>query len=154
MYRGVNLVVLPRRYGGLCLPALEAAASGCALAMTNTPPNGHWPIMPIDCRQGRNLNTQAGLIRTVNAVPDSVAYTINTLARNRGRASARSRPMRGIGRNATRGHGSHPSTTRCSRGRYENPHGRQLDPLPQPLLGGVRRAAGGVARRAALGARE
>lgn len=88
MYRGVHLVVLPRRYGGLCLPALEAAASGCALAMTNTPPNGQWPIIPIDCRQGRNLNTQAGLIRTVNAVPDSVAYTINTLARNRERATA------------------------------------------------------------------
>ena len=41
------MLVMPRKYGGLCLPVLEAAARGLALVMTDTVPNSDWPIVPI-----------------------------------------------------------------------------------------------------------
>jgi hypothetical protein len=88
LYRGVHLVVLPRRYGGLCLPAIEAATAGCAVAMPGCVPNDIWPIIPLSFRQGRNLMVQAGLIKTFNTTPDSMAYTIDTMARNRDRLAA------------------------------------------------------------------
>lgn len=39
MYENQHLLFLPRRYGGLCLPALEAAACGLAVVMPMWPPN-------------------------------------------------------------------------------------------------------------------
>lgn len=39
MYENQHLLMLPRRYGGLCLPALEAAASGLAVVMPMWEPN-------------------------------------------------------------------------------------------------------------------
>jgi len=47
LYDGCSALVLPRRYGGLCLPAQEAAARGLALVMPNIPPNDGWPIVPL-----------------------------------------------------------------------------------------------------------
>ena len=39
MYLGADLLVLPRRYGGLCLPMQEALARGIPVIMTNVSPN-------------------------------------------------------------------------------------------------------------------
>jgi len=89
MYRGVHLVVLPRRYGGLCLPAIEAAACGCAVMMPKVPPNDIWPIIPLDVRQGRQLQVQAGFIQTWNTTTDAIAYQIGTLEEHRFRLLAR-----------------------------------------------------------------
>jgi glycosyltransferase involved in cell wall biosynthesis len=85
MYRGVHVVALPRRYGGNCLPAYEAMASGCAVMMPNISPNQTWPIVPLDFRQGRQLQVQAGFIATWNTVPDAIAYTIGQLDEHRDR---------------------------------------------------------------------
>lgn len=43
LYDGFPAIVLPRRYGGLCLPANEACGAGMALVMTDCPPNDEWP---------------------------------------------------------------------------------------------------------------
>lgn len=43
MYADHGLLVIPRRYGGLCLPVQEAAACGLAIVMTDTEPNGDYP---------------------------------------------------------------------------------------------------------------
>lgn len=40
MYRSGDVLVLPRRYGGLCLPAQEALSSGLPVIMTDISPNG------------------------------------------------------------------------------------------------------------------
>lgn len=85
LYEGVHVVILPRRYGGLCLPVLEAAASGCAIAMPAISPNVLWPIIRLDARKGRNLMTQAGLLSTFNTVPDAIAHTINMMSQHRDR---------------------------------------------------------------------
>ena len=38
-----DALVLPRRYGGLCMPAQEAAACGLPTAMPDLSPQNHWP---------------------------------------------------------------------------------------------------------------
>lgn len=39
LYRDFDAMIMPRRYGGLCLPMNEALASGLPVIMTNTEPN-------------------------------------------------------------------------------------------------------------------
>jgi glycosyltransferase involved in cell wall biosynthesis len=47
MYRGGDVLVLPRRYGGLCLPAQEAVGCGIPVLMPNISPNDTW--LPAGC---------------------------------------------------------------------------------------------------------
>jgi hypothetical protein len=42
MYAGIDLLVYPRRWGGLCLPAQEAVASGIPVIMPDLSPNNSW----------------------------------------------------------------------------------------------------------------
>jgi len=83
MFRGAHLVMLPRRYGGNCLPAYEAMASGCALAMTQCAPNVTWPIIPITSVPGQSVTTPFGPIRTFNAKPQEIAKIIDRLSVDR-----------------------------------------------------------------------
>lgn len=39
LYRGFDLMIMPRRYGGLCLPMNEALISGLPVVMSNITPN-------------------------------------------------------------------------------------------------------------------
>ena len=41
LYKGFDLLVLPRKYGGLCLPMNEALLSGIPVMMTDISPNNH-----------------------------------------------------------------------------------------------------------------
>jgi hypothetical protein len=45
VFQEADLLVLPRRYGGLCLPALEAAARGIPIVMPLIPPNDEYPAV-------------------------------------------------------------------------------------------------------------
>lgn len=42
LYREGDILVLPRRYGGLCLPANEAVGSGIPVLMPDISPNNDW----------------------------------------------------------------------------------------------------------------
>lgn len=77
LYRNQHLVVLPRRYGGLCLPALEAMASGCAILMIDCPPNDTWPGARVRARKAELLRTPFGLIQTYAAHPLELAQAID-----------------------------------------------------------------------------
>lgn len=46
MYQEGDILVLPRRYGGLCLPAQEAVGCGIPVLMTDISPNNTW--LPAD----------------------------------------------------------------------------------------------------------
>jgi glycosyltransferase involved in cell wall biosynthesis len=46
LYASFDVLILPRRYGGLCLPMSEALASGLPVIMSNTSPND--AILPAD----------------------------------------------------------------------------------------------------------
>jgi glycosyltransferase involved in cell wall biosynthesis len=42
LYKGHDVLVMPRRFGGLCLPVNEALASGMPVIMPNIKPNNDW----------------------------------------------------------------------------------------------------------------
>lgn len=80
MYRGQHLVVLPRRYGGLCLPALEAMTCGAAVLMPNCSPNSVWPGPRVKARGGRMHRTPFGHIKTSAVHPLELAQQIDKFA--------------------------------------------------------------------------
>lgn len=41
-YEGIDAVIMPRRYGGLCLPANEALGAGVPILMPDIDPNHRW----------------------------------------------------------------------------------------------------------------
>lgn len=65
MYDDAHILVMPRRYGGLCLPVQEALTAGLAVVMTDCPPNPQtWPIKPLSHGRGRLIRTPGGNIPT------------------------------------------------------------------------------------------
>jgi hypothetical protein len=81
LYDRADLLVMPRRYGGLCLPVQEALAAGLAVAMTDCEPNpGTWPVAPIACRAGTKIRTPAGPIVLHDPDPADLAAVIDRLA--------------------------------------------------------------------------
>jgi len=63
LYQGADILVMPRKFGGLCLPAQEAMASGLGLVMTNLDPQRQcWPIVPVTTDGFRKVITPAGHI--------------------------------------------------------------------------------------------
>lgn len=83
LYEGMHLHVLPRRYGGLCLPAQESLASGLALAMTQVSPNPQtWPVVPLRGRWEGRQATPSGEVRSFAADPVYLARVLDDLARH------------------------------------------------------------------------
>lgn len=83
MYMGHHVLVLPRRYGGLCLPAIEAMSCGLAVVMSDCSPNHTWPIIPIDGDIGRTLKMQTGPVETFDPYPNYLTNILRRLAGNR-----------------------------------------------------------------------
>lgn len=83
MYENQHLLVLPRKYGGLCLPAIEAMASGVAVMMTGCSPNEIWPGPRITARKGRIQLSPFGKIQTYATHPTEIASKLNRLAMQR-----------------------------------------------------------------------
>jgi len=79
-YRGQHALVLPRRYGGLCLPALEAMASGVAVAMTEMSPNTDWPIERLIPQRFEDLWMAGGHIDAAVFDPQHLAFEMDALA--------------------------------------------------------------------------
>lgn len=74
LYDGHEVLVLPRRYGGLCLPAQEAMAAGLAVLMPDTSPNTDmWPVLPLPCRNHGIIDVPAGRIPLVECDPTMLA---------------------------------------------------------------------------------
>lgn len=83
LYRNQHLIILPRRYGGLCLPAIEACSRGVIPVMPNVPENSLWPIVPLQAQQGRLQRVPFGQVPTWNMRPNHIAYKIDRLNENR-----------------------------------------------------------------------
>jgi hypothetical protein len=83
LYVGQHVVVLPRRYGGNCLPAAEACAAGCALAMPDVSPNAMWPIVPLAASTAPGHLTPFGRIKTFTVRPATIADAVDRLNSNR-----------------------------------------------------------------------
>lgn len=84
LYGGADALLLPRRYAGLSLPALEAMGAGLALIMSNVEPQrSEWPIIPIDAPEGGRLRTGAGVLSLANVAPRDLAAVMDAVAADR-----------------------------------------------------------------------
>ena len=67
------IMVMPRRFGGLCLPAIEAIGAGKLVAMPDVSPNRMWPILPLPCKlDRRTLDCQSGVVSLVSVDPKKI----------------------------------------------------------------------------------
>ena len=81
LYDGCSILVLPRRYGGLCLPVQEAMARGMAVVMTDCPPNRRWPIVPVEAQPAGLIPMPLGPVRLHNVnLDDLILQVHDTLA--------------------------------------------------------------------------
>lgn len=83
LYRDADVLVMPRRYGGLCLPVQEAMAAGLAVVMSDCSPNDWWPTIRVEAKRTAPLVTAAGAVPTFAASPLHLARTIDALAADR-----------------------------------------------------------------------
>lgn len=81
LYDQADILVMPRRYGGLSLPVHEAMAAGLGVAMTDCDPNpATWPICPIRCRPGLTIRTPGGTVVLNAPDPGHLAAVLDRLA--------------------------------------------------------------------------
>lgn len=80
LYPGHDALVLPRRYGGLCLPAQEAMAAGLALVMTELPPNDIWPGPRVPVEFDHKERMPCGVVPVYRPDVMGLARTMDRLA--------------------------------------------------------------------------
>lgn len=81
LYHDADAMVLPRRYAGLSLPAIEAMAAGCALMMSDVEPQrSDWPIIAVPAARRGHVRTAAGMIEMADVNPKTLAGMMDDLA--------------------------------------------------------------------------
>jgi len=80
MYADQDVLVLPRRYGGLCLPALEAGVMGLAVMMPDCSPNEELAAIRVPVRRTEPLQLACGEIQASVVNPLDLAAALDDLA--------------------------------------------------------------------------
>lgn len=82
IYEGMDALILPRRFGGLCLPMQEAASCGLPIVTLDTEPQSAWTIRELAAPASvtEKLATQGGDLDVYSAGPAMLAERINRLA--------------------------------------------------------------------------
>lgn len=80
MYEDQDLLVLPRRYGGLCLPALEANACGMVVAMPDASPNDELATFRFQAAIRRSVNLACGPVGIIETNATALAQDIDRIA--------------------------------------------------------------------------
>jgi hypothetical protein len=80
LYDDADVLVMPRRYGGLCLPAQEAMAAGLAVVMPSCPPNMDWPVVGCRWKFRGTIAVPTGTIPLVETDPHHLAEQLDRLA--------------------------------------------------------------------------
>lgn len=84
LFDDADVLVLPRRYGGLCLPVLEAMASGLGIVMSGCAPQMQaWPVMGVGVQRGRSIEMPCGPIVLQDASPRLLAIALDKLTQDR-----------------------------------------------------------------------
>lgn len=90
-----DLLVLPRRYAGLCLPALEAFERGCPVLMTDVHPQAEWPILRVPAVRAGDIKLRGGRVPLWDVDPTTLAGVLDNLAGwGESRVVAQSRKVR------------------------------------------------------------
>jgi Glycosyltransferase len=95
LYRDADVLVLPRRYGGLCLPAHEAMAAGLGLVMTDAEPNDIWPALLAPARVRSHVRTPGGDMPMHDVDPVELAQILDDIATDPDRLVALQRAAAG-----------------------------------------------------------
>jgi glycosyltransferase involved in cell wall biosynthesis len=86
LYRGQDVLIMPRRFGGLCLPLNEALGHGLPVIMPNISPNDSW--LPADwlvpASWGRDFMVKGNRVDVYDTNPRALAEKIDTLASDAG----------------------------------------------------------------------
>lgn len=82
-YAGHDVLLMPRRYGGLCLPVQEGLAAGLVPIMPDVEPNGDWPAVLVPAHGGGTIATPGGVLKLAQTKPADVAAAVDRLARDR-----------------------------------------------------------------------
>lgn len=80
LYDDADALVLPRRYGGLCLPVQEACAAGLAVLMPDLVPNGVWPGPRVPAEFLRKVTMPVGRVPVYDVKPRVLAQAMDALA--------------------------------------------------------------------------
>lgn len=84
LYEDADLLVLPRKYGGLCLPVQEAMAAGLGVIMTDVEPQRSlWPVELVPARHRGNVRSPAGTIECWDADARALGRSLDALTANR-----------------------------------------------------------------------
>lgn len=85
LYDDADVLIAPRRYGGLSLPWNEAAGAGLALVLPNVPPNREtWPGVYVEAFPHGSLRTAGGEVITYETAVPELAATLDRLVREPG----------------------------------------------------------------------
>jgi len=79
LYRWADVLVLPRRYAGLCLPAFEALGHGCLVMMSEADPQVWWPVITVPAEKKRPARMKGGKVPMVEVNPLALAQKIDFL---------------------------------------------------------------------------
>jgi glycosyltransferase involved in cell wall biosynthesis len=79
LYQWADMVVLPRKYAGLCLPAFEAFGYGCLVMMPDVDPQVNWPIVGIEAERSRPWRMKGGRIPIWEVSPNLLAERLETV---------------------------------------------------------------------------
>jgi hypothetical protein len=83
MYDDAAALVMPRRYGGLCLPALEAMARGLAVVMPDLEPQrSTWPVVVTKVRRVRTMDAPGGPIPIADVDARDLGQVLDHLERD------------------------------------------------------------------------
>jgi Glycosyl transferases group 1 len=83
LYRDADILVMPRRFGGLCLPVQEAMSAGLATIMPDCSPNQIWPGARLPARARASVRTPAGNIPLHDVDPRVLAESMGELVTDR-----------------------------------------------------------------------
>lgn len=79
------VMLMPRRYGGLCLPTIEAMGAGKLVLMPDVSPNRMWPVLTIPAIPDEpELETQGGSIQLWKVHRNEVVTLLRDLFANSG----------------------------------------------------------------------
>lgn len=83
LYDDADVLVMPRRYGGLCLPVQEAAGAGLGLVLSDVAPNAFWPSIRVRARARGELRCPTGPVPLMDTSPGALAEVIDRLGEDR-----------------------------------------------------------------------
>lgn len=91
---GMAMSVIPRRYGGLCLPAFEAMSAGVPVLMPAITPNTDWPIVELPHVDAGAASMKGGRFALVDCKAEAINRVVSALLTDRERLEYQRRVVR------------------------------------------------------------